>query len=164
MVVRAHLGAPLHMAKLLDEQYMREALREAAKAFEAGELPSGAVVVHAGKMIGRAHTQVRLLKDPTAHAIMIALTQAANALEAPLLRKTVVYATIEPCAMCVGALLAAQADQLIFGAVDARHGSCGSIVNLAGNERLNRRLEVTRGVMAKECEELLQEYLGGHKT
>ncbi|MBI4356183.1 MAG: nucleoside deaminase [Candidatus Omnitrophica bacterium] len=151
------------MAKLLDEQFMREALREATKALEAGELPSGAVIVHAGKMIGRAHTQVRLLKDPTAHAVMIALTQAATALESPLLRKTVLYATIEPCAMCVGAMLAAQVDHLIFGTPDARHGACGSVVNLAGNERLNRRLEITRGVLAKECEEVLQDYVDGHK-
>jgi tRNA(adenine34) deaminase len=151
------------MAKLLDEQFMCEALREAAKAYEAEELPNGVVVVHGGKVIGRAHTQVRLLKDPTAHPIMIALTQAAAALGQPVLRKTVVYATLEPCTMCVGAMVAAHVESLVFGTDNPREGACGSLVNLAGNERVNRRMEVTRGVLAKECEELLRAYVDGHK-
>ncbi len=139
-----------------DETLMREALKEAHNALTARDRPVGAVIVQKGQMIARAHHQVRRLRDPTAHAVIIAITQAANALKADVLPEVVIYVTQEPCAMCVGAILLSGAARLVYGAVDARAGACGSVVNLASNERLNRRLTVTRGVLSGECHALLR--------
>ena len=139
-----------------DEQYMREALKEAEQALASRDRPIGAVIVHRDHVIARARHQVRLLRDPTAHATIIAITQAANALQSDELPEAVVYVTQEPCAMCVGALLLSGVDRLVFGATDPRRGACGSVVDLTGNERLNRRLVVVREVLAGECHMLLR--------
>jgi len=139
-----------------DEQYMREALKEAEQALPSRDRPIGAVIVHRDHVIARAHHQVRLLRDPTAHATIIAITQAANALQSDELPEAVVYVTQEPCAMCVGALLLSGVDRLVFGAADPKRGACGSVVDLTGNERLNRRLVVVREVLAGECHMLLR--------
>ena len=139
-----------------DEQYMREALKEAEQALPSKDLPVGAVVVHQGQVIGRARHQVKLLRDPTAHAMVIAITQAANALQSDQLTDAVVYVTQEPCAMCVGALLLSGTERVVVGAGDPKRGACGSVVDLTSNERLNRRLTVVRDVLAGECHALLR--------
>src|SRR3989338_901536 len=144
------------IATKLDEQYMREALKEAEQALASRDRPIGAVIVNQGQVIARAHHQVRLLRDPTAHAAIIAITQAANALQSDQLPEAVVYVTQEPCAMCVGALLLSGVARIVFGATDPKRGACGSVVDLTGNERLNRRLVVVRDVLAGECHALLR--------
>jgi len=108
------------MTAKTDEAMMREALKEAQNALTARDRPVGAVIAQKGQVIARAHHQVRLLRDPTAHAVIIGITQAANALKADILQDAVIYATQEPCAMCVGAILLSGASRLVYGAVDAR--------------------------------------------
>ena len=142
----------------LDQYYMSQALKEAEKAFDADEVPVGAVIVHDGRIIGKAHNQIKLLKDPTAHAEMIALTQAASYLANERLLKTTIYVTIEPCSMCAGALVLARVKRLVFGAGDPKTGACGSFTNIADNKKLNHRVKIDRGVLEKECAMLLREF------
>ena len=147
-----------------DEQHMREALKEAEQALASRDRPVGAVIVHKGQMIARAHHQVKLLRDPTAHAAIIAITQAANALQSDQLPEATVYVTKEPCAMCVGALLLSGVSRLVFGALDSKQGACGSVVDLSSNEQLNRRLAVVKEVLAGECYTLLRKATAGSRT
>ena len=147
-----------------DELYMREALKEAEQALMARERPIGAVIVNQGQVIARAHHQVKLLRDPTAHATIIAITQAANALQSDQMPDAVVYVTQEPCAMCAGALLLSGAARLVFGAADPKRGACGSAMDLASNERLNRRLIVVKEVLAGECYALLRKATASAQT
>ena len=139
-----------------DEQYMRDALKEAEQALASRDLPIGTVIVSKGQVVARAHHQVKLLRDPTAHATIIAITQAANALQSDQMPEAVVYVTQEPCPMCVGALLLCGAARVVFGAADPKRGACGSAVDLTNNERLNRRLVVVKDVLAGECHALLR--------
>lgn len=118
------------MTSRIDRIYMSEALKEAKKAFEADDVPVGAVIVHKGRIIARAHNQIKLLKDPTAHAEMIAITQAASYLENERLPATCVYVTIEPCLMCAGALILARIDRVCFGAPDPKTGAFGSVFDV----------------------------------
>ena len=142
----------------IDEIYMREALKEAKKAFEANEVPVGAVIVYKNRIIGRAHNQIKLLKDPTAHAEMIAITQAASYLGNERLLNTVMYVTIEPCAMCAGALVLGRVKKLIYGARDPKTGASGSVFNITRNKKLNHRIEIRRGVLERDCADLLKEF------
>jgi len=139
-----------------DETYMQEALKEAEQALSARDRPVGAVIVHQGQVVGRAHHQVKLLRDPTAHALIIAITQATNALQSDQLPEASVYVTQEPCVMCVGALLLSGVSRLVIGASDPKAGACGSVIDLTSNERLNRRLVVVKDVLAGECHALLR--------
>ncbi|MHC4954587.1 MAG: tRNA adenosine(34) deaminase TadA [Planctomycetota bacterium] len=141
-----------------DEKYMAQALREARRAAEDDEVPVGAVVVHGGRIVGRAHNQRERLKDPTAHAEMIALTQAAAAVEDWRLDACVLYVTLEPCLMCAGALVQARIGRVVYGAPDAKAGACGSLYNVGLDPRLNHRFEVVGGVLEAECAELLYEF------
>ena len=141
----------------IDQIYMSEALKEAGKAFEADEVPVGAIIVHEGRVIGRAHNQIKLLKDPTAHAEMIAITQAASALGNERLLDSTAYVTIEPCAMCAGAMVLGRIKKLVFGAPDPKTGAFGSKINI-NNLGLNHKVEVTKGVMEEECAALLKEF------
>ena len=142
----------------VEEQFMMEALKEAQKALEKDEVPVGAVIVHEGRVIARAHNQNVMLKDPTAHAEMVAITVATSALQSERLLKTDLYVTIEPCAMCAGALVLARVQRIIFGAKDSKAGACGSILNIAQNRNLNHRIAITGGVLEAECRSLLQEF------
>ncbi len=142
----------------IDEVYMSEALKEAHKAFEKDEVPVGAVIVYKGKIIARAHNQIKLLKDPTAHAEMIAITQAASYLGNERLLNTSVYVTIEPCAMCSGALVLGRVKRLVYGADDPKTGGAGSVFNIVNNKKLNHRMEVKKGVLEKDCAGLLKEF------
>jgi tRNA(adenine34) deaminase len=141
-----------------DSFFMKEALREAAKAAETDEVPVGAVVVHEGKIIARAHNQREILNDPTAHAEMIALTQAASALEEWRLEGTTLYVTLEPCPMCAGAIVNARIPRLVWGADDPKAGACRSLMNIVQDDRLNHRVECTGGILADECGEILREF------
>jgi tRNA(adenine34) deaminase len=141
-----------------DEFFMRAALRLAAKAYEADEVPVGAVVVRAGKIIGRAYNQVELLKDATAHAEMLALTQAEAAVGDWRLTDCDLYVTKEPCAMCAGAIVHVRLRRLIFGCADPRAGAAGSVINLLQLPSLNHRCEITSGVLQNECAAILQDF------
>ncbi|MBI4712852.1 MAG: tRNA adenosine(34) deaminase TadA [Planctomycetes bacterium] len=138
--------------------YMQEALKEAVKALDADEVPIGAVIVLGNRIIGRAHNQRETLKDPTAHAEIIALTQAAAALDNWRLAGATIYVTLEPCPMCAGALVNARVKTLVYGAKDPKAGACGSLFNIADDKRLNHRLEVISGVMEQDCQSVLQEF------
>lgn len=138
--------------------YMSEAFKEAQKAFEEDEVPVGAVVVHQGRVIARGHNQVERLKDPTAHAEMLALTSAANYLDCKWLNEASLYVTIEPCSMCAGALVLARIKEVIFGACDPKTGACGSVVNIVNHKKLNHRIKVSSGVLKDECSSLLKEF------
>ena len=141
-----------------DATFMREALRLAAKAREADEVPVGAVVVRAGKIIGRAYNQIELLKDSTAHAEMLALTQAEATVGDWRLVDCDLYVTKEPCAMCAGAIVHTRIRRLIFGCADPRSGATGSVINLLQLPSLNHRCEITSGVLQNECAAILQDF------
>ena len=141
-----------------DQDYMRLALREAQAAFDADEAPVGAIIVHDGRIIGRAHNQKELLRDPTAHAEMLAITQACESLDNWRLAEAAMYVTLEPCAMCAGAMVLARLGRLVYGAGDPKAGACGSVIDLVRNPRLNHRVEVTAGVLADECGAILSDF------
>jgi tRNA(adenine34) deaminase len=141
-----------------DESFMREALRQAQKAYEADEVPVGAVVVRVGKVIGRAYNQVELLKDATAHAEMLALTQAEAAVRDWRLVDCDLYVTKEPCVMCAGALIHVRIRRLIFGCADTRSGGAGGMINLLQHSALNHDCEITSGVLQNECTAILQDF------
>src|SRR5438128_6350606 len=138
-----------------DEDFMREALRQAQKAYTAREVPVGAVIVRAGKIIARAHNQVELLKDATAHAEMLALTQAEAAVGDWRLTDCDLYVTKEPCPMCAGALVHVRMRRVIFGCADTRAGAGGSVMNLLQDPGLNHQCQITAGVLSNECANLL---------
>ena len=159
MQVRLLPGAPFLAAmNKIDEMFMLEALKEAKAAQEQDEVPVGAVIVHNGKIISRGHNQVETLKDPTAHAEMIALTSAANFLGSKWLLGASIYVTIEPCSMCAGALVLSRIKSLVYGASDPKTGACGSVVNIASDKKLNHRLRVKKGVLKDDCGALLKEF------
>lgn len=147
-----------------DEFFMGEALKEARRAFEEGEVPAGAVVVYRQKVVGRAHNQMETLHDPTAHAEMIAITQAAETLSEGKrdhrgsLEGATLYATMEPCPMCAGALVLAKAKAVIYGLKDPKAGACGSLYNIAQDDRLNHRLQVRAGCLEAESKLFMQEF------
>jgi len=141
-----------------DATFMREALRLAAKAREKDEVPVGAVVVRAGKIIGHAYNQVELLKDATAHAEMLALTQAEAAIGDWRLVDCDLYVTKEPCVMCAGALIHVRIRRLVFGCADPRGGAAGSVMNLLQIPALNHRCEITSGILQDECATILQDF------
>ena len=137
---------------------MLEALKEAKKAYDAEEVPVGAVIVHNDRIIARAHNQIKLLKDPTAHAEMIALTQGAAHLKNERLLNTTLYVTIEPCSMCAGAAVLGRVKRLVYGAEDPKAGACGSVLSVANSTRLNHRIEIQGRILAEESSSLLKEF------
>jgi tRNA(adenine34) deaminase len=140
------------------EEYMKIAFREAEKALESDDVPVGAVIIHDGVIIAKAHNQRELLRDPTAHAEMIAITQAASHLGSWRLDDTTMYVTLEPCAMCAGAMVLARIPRLVFGAWDPKAGAAGSVMDILRHSRLNHRVEVIAGVMEEECGSILKEF------
>ncbi len=144
--------------KDIDTHFMREALKEAVKAYDADEVPIGAVVVHRKKIVGRAHNQTKLLKDPTAHAEMVALTQSAEALGSERLTGVTVYVTVESCPMCLGAMILARIDRLVFGTRESKTGACGSVVHLLADGKWNHTFKIHEGILEFEAAALLQEY------
>ena len=146
------------MAPKDDEAFMRLALEEARVAAGEGEVPVGCVIVHEGKVVGRAHNLREARQDPTAHAEIVALRQAALATGHWRLEGAVVYCTVEPCAMCAGALVNARVARLVYGVADPKSGACGSIFDVPREPRLNHRLEVRGGVLAEEAHSLLRRF------
>ena len=137
---------------------MQEALKEAKSALKEDEVPVGAVIIYKNRIIGRAHNQVERLKDPTAHAEMLAITCATNALNTKWLNGASVYVTIEPCSMCAGALVLARIKNLIYGADDPKAGASGSVTDIINNKSLNHRIKVQKGILKKECSYLLTQF------
>ena len=138
-----------------DENFMRMALAQADIAEEYGDVPIGAVIVHKNRIIAKAYNQKEQLKDPTAHAEIIALTSAAAALESWRLNDCTIYVTLEPCPMCAGALVLARIDRLVYGCDDPKTGAVKSLYNIVQDKRLNHRVEVTSGVLEQDCSKQL---------
>ena len=144
--------------------FMREALQEAKKAFEKDEPPVGAVIVKDGEIIARGHNLRESLKDPTAHAEMLAIRAAAASSGGWRLSGCVMYVTLEPCAMCAGAMVLARLDRLIYGADDPKAGAVNSLMNLASDERLNHQVHIESGILAQECGDLLREFFSRRRN
>ncbi|MDZ7773911.1 MAG: tRNA adenosine(34) deaminase TadA [Balneolaceae bacterium] len=140
------------------ERYMMQAFRLAEQAYEEKEVPVGAVVVHRGRIIGKGYNQTERLKDPTAHAEMLAVSAACATLESKYLEECTLYVTLEPCPMCTGGLIWAKLPRLVFGAWDARAGACGSMFNLADHRKLNHRIEIIQGILEEDCEALMKTF------
>jgi tRNA(adenine34) deaminase len=141
-----------------EEQWMRAALAEAEAAAALGEVPIGAVVVRDGEVVGRGHNRREIDQDPLAHAELLAIREAARRLGSWRLVGCTMYVTLEPCAMCAGALVNSRVERLVFGARDPKAGYCGSLGDLVRDPRLNHRLEVVEGVLAEECGRLLSTF------
>lgn len=146
------------MSELNHEHWMRIALQEAEKAQGEGEVPVGAVIVHGGKLVAAAHNQREQLRDPTAHAEMIAITQAAQALQSWRLEGCSMYVTLEPCPMCAGAVIQARIPLVVYGATDLKAGAVDSLYKLLGDPRLNHRCEVVGGILAVEGGSILSRF------
>ncbi|MGA3162748.1 MAG: tRNA adenosine(34) deaminase TadA [Verrucomicrobiota bacterium] len=146
-----------------DDFFMGGALRQAARAYEAGEVPVGAVIVRGGRIIARAFNQVEQLKDATAHAEMLALTQAEESVGNWRLTDCTLYVTKEPCPMCAGAMVHTRLARVVFGASDPKGGAAGSAMNLLQCPALNHHCEITGGVREEECRELLQSFFAGQR-
>jgi len=146
-----------------DEYFMRLALREAERALEHDDVPIGAVVVHEGEVIGAGRNERELRQDPTAHAEMIALREASRALSSWRLMDAVLYITLEPCAMCAGAIVLARVSRVVFGASDPKAGAAGSVLDVLGEPRLNHRPEVAAGLLADEAAALLEDFFGDRR-
>lgn len=137
---------------------MPHAMREAERAFDEDEIPIGAVIIYDGKIIGKGHNQVERLKDPTAHAEIIAITAATSYLESKWLLDADLYVTKEPCSMCAGAIVHSRIKNLIFGAYDPKTGACGSILDIVRHPKLNHRVNVIGGVEEQSCAAILHEF------
>jgi len=138
--------------------FMTEALKEAEKAFAEDEVPIGAVAVYKNQIIGRGHNRTEALQDPTAHAEILAITAAANALNTWRLTDVEIYTTIEPCIMCAGALVLARVKKIVFGARDEKFGGCGSVFNIVNEKKLNHQIEVVEGVLGNDAVLLMKEF------
>lgn len=142
----------------IDAMRMRLAINQAREAAEAGEVPVGALIYHNGELVAKAHNQRETLQDPTAHAEILAITQAANALASWRLEDCEMYVTLEPCSMCAGAIILARLPRLVYGASDPKAGACGSALDVLGCKKLNHRVNVRTGVLEEECGEILKEF------
>ena len=140
------------------DDLMRKALEQARIAFDVNEVPVGAIVVHEDHIIGAAHNQRESLKDPTAHAEMIVITQAADALGSWRLNDCILYVTLEPCSMCAGAIVQARIPIVIYGTTDSKAGACHSLYQITADARLNHQATVIGGVLQEECKAILQEF------
>ena len=142
---------------------MRLALREAARAPEHDDVPVGAVIVHAGEVIGSGHNEREVRAAPTAHAEMIALREAARTLGSWRVLDSVMYVTLEPCAMCAGAIVLARLPRLVYGATDPKAGAAGSVLNVLDEPRLNHRPQVESGLLAEDCADLLRAFFASRR-
>jgi tRNA(adenine34) deaminase len=142
----------------MDDHFMGLALREARHALQHGDVPIGAVVVHEGEIIGAAHNERELRQDPTAHAEVLALREASRSLGSWRVLDSVLYVTLEPCAMCAGAIVLARVPRVVYGCTDPKAGAAGSVLDVLAEPRLNHRPEVVPGVLAEEAAELLRSF------
>jgi tRNA(adenine34) deaminase len=141
-----------------DEFFMKAAVAEVQKTDSSEDVPIGAVIVLKNKIISRAHNQVELLCDPTAHAEMLAITEATNFLKSKWLKDCVLYVTIEPCSMCAGALVLSRISRVVYGAADPKAGAGGSVLNILHHKNLNHRIKVVSGILEKECAGVIQDF------
>lgn len=141
-----------------NEVWMEYALREAEKALSKDEIPAGAVIVFEKRIIAKGHNQVESLKDPTAHAELLAITSAALFLTSKQLLGCSMYVTLEPCSMCAGAIVLAKIENLFFGAFDDKSGACGSVLNITNNRSLNHKVKVTGGILEDKCSGILKSF------
>jgi tRNA(adenine34) deaminase len=146
-----------------DDYFMRLAVREAEQALEHEDVPIGAVLVREGEVVASAHNERELRQDPTAHAEIIALREAARLAGSWRLLDAVLYVTLEPCAMCAGAIVLARIPRLVYGAGDPKAGACGSVLDVTGEPRLNHRPDVAGGLLADECGELLSRFFASRR-
>jgi len=153
--------APLFFPR--DEYFMRLALREAARALEHGDVPIGALIVHDGEVIAAAHNERELRADPTAHAELLALREAARVLGSWRVLDAVLYVTLEPCAMCAGAIVLARVPRVVFAADDPKAGAAGSVFDILAEPRLNHRPQVASGLLAEDAGELLRAFFAARR-
>jgi len=146
------------------QKFMQEALKLARVAYQNGEIPVGAVVVHGNQIIGKGYNQVELLGDATAHAEMIAFSAASSALHNKYLSDCTLYVTLEPCVMCAGAAVWSKVSRIVFGAMDEKAGAAGSVFNVASNRKLNHRAEIIQGVMEAQCSALLKQFFSERRA
>jgi len=163
LVISVFYGATMNLCNVSssihdDERYMRMAIDQAYIAEENGDVPIGCVVVFEGRVVAKAYNQRQQLHDPTAHAEIIALTQASEFIGNWRLHGCTIYVTLEPCPMCAGALVLARLDRLVYGTDDPKTGSCGSLYNIVQDPRLNHRLEVQSGILQQDCRQQLQAF------
>jgi tRNA(adenine34) deaminase len=137
---------------------MNYALKEAARAYEKEEIPIGCIIVFQNTIIAKSHNQVETLKDPTAHAEILAITSAASYLQSKQLVGCSLYVTIEPCAMCAGAIVLSKVENVFFGAYDVRSGACGSVMNITNNRLLNHKCNVMGGILDEKCKEIMKSF------
>jgi tRNA(adenine34) deaminase len=140
------------------EKWMQYALREAEKGHSVNEVPVGCIIVSRDSVIAKTHNQTEILKDPTAHCEMIAITSAAEYLQSKQLTGCSMYVTLEPCAMCAGAIVLSKIENLYFGAYDTKSGACGSVLNITNNKSLNHKCNVYGGILDFECSEVLKTF------
>lgn len=142
----------------IHQQFMAKALTLAEIAGEKGEIPVGAIIVKDNMIIGKGYNQVESLKDPTAHAEVLAISAACSTLSSKYLSGCTLYVTLEPCMMCAGALVWSKIGRVVFGASDAKSGSCGSVLNITHHKSFNHKVEVIQGILENDCEYLLKEF------
>ena len=140
------------------QNFMTEAIKLAEIAYEKGEVPVGAVVVKDGRIIGKGYNQTEMLKDPTAHAEMVAISSACATMNNKYLEGCTLYVTLEPCPMCSGAIVWSKMKRVVFGAIDEKSGACGSVFNIASNNHLNHRAEIIQGVLELDSQFLLKQF------
>lgn len=143
---------------------MEYALKEAEAATKRNEVPVGTIVVHNGVIIGKGFNQTEMLRDPTAHAEMIAITAAATQLGSQRLENCTIYVTLEPCAMCAGAMVLARVPLLVFGAYDPKAGACGTLHRITEDKRLNHQVETVGGILEEQCASLLKSFFAGRRA
>ena len=148
----------------LHQMFMKLALEQAEQAFAVGEVPVGAIIAHNGRVIAAAHNQREQLNDPTAHAEMIAITQAAESMNSWRLADCALYVTLEPCPMCAGAVLNARIPKVIYGTADPKGGAVHSVFKLLSDARMNHRAEISQGVMAAQCGEILKRFFQSRRN
>ncbi len=141
------------------EHWMKYAYKEAEKAYDNNEIPVGCIIIFQNTIIAKAHNQVETLKDPTAHAEMIAITSAAEYLQSKQLIGCSMYVTFEPCAMCAGGIVLSKIENLFFGAFDIKSGACGSVVNITNNKLLNHTCNVSGGILDTECGNIIKSFM-----
>jgi tRNA(adenine34) deaminase len=146
-----------------DEYFMRLALREASRALEHDDVPIGAVIVHNGEVVGAGHNEREVRADPTAHAEMVALREAARALGSWRLLDAVMYVTLEPCAMCAGAIVLARVPRVVFGTRDPKAGAAGSVLDVLDEPRLNHRPQVQSGLLDEDCADILRAFFSSRR-
>jgi len=149
--------------KIIYNRYMKEALKEAKKAYKKDEVPVGSVIVKRGRIIARAHNLVKTKKDPSAHAEVLAIRKASKKLKNERLIGVDLYVTIEPCLMCAGAILLARIERLVIGAKDPKTGACGSVYRIINNKKNNHMVKVKKGVLKKECSDIMKKFFKGKR-